>query len=179
MQPRVVQVPTVVAEVHRVAGAEQPHDEVEALLHQPARVLLREPDHRAVRRQRARAGAEHDAPARQMVEQNDALRYPKRVVVREADNTGPEADVARSFGGDGDEDFRRGRQLGPRRVVLAAPGFVVATAVEPLDQFEVGLECQRGIDSWRMKRRQENAEAKALVHQRLSPLAWAAAENSG
>ena len=62
---------------------------------------------------------------------------------------------------------------------FAAPGFVIAAAVEPLDQFEIGLECERGIDSRRMKRRQENAEAKALVHQRLSPLACAAEEASG
>jgi hypothetical protein len=43
-------------------------------------------------------------------------------------------------------------------VVLAAPGLVVAAAVEPLDQFEILLERQRRILARGVEGGHENAE---------------------
>src|SRR5918996_1304829 len=48
MQPRIAQVPTLVLERHRLLRRQQPHDDVEALLEQFARLGLRDPDHDAV-----------------------------------------------------------------------------------------------------------------------------------
>jgi hypothetical protein len=76
MQPRISQIPTMVFECHRLIIRQQPHDDVEALLEEFTCLGLSDPDHDAVCRQRAWSGAEHHAPASQMIEQHDAFRYP-------------------------------------------------------------------------------------------------------
>lgn len=68
MQPCISQIPTMVLECHRLISCQQPHDDVKALLEELTRLGLRDPDHDAVRRQRAWSGTEHRAPAGQVIE---------------------------------------------------------------------------------------------------------------
>jgi hypothetical protein len=48
--------------------------------------------------------------------------------------------------------------------MFAEPRFVVATAVEPLDQLEIALQGQRRIDAGFVERREKNAEVQVLAH---------------
>jgi hypothetical protein len=113
MQSRPAQIPPIIAVGHRLLRLEQPHDDIEALLQQSTRLRLGKPDHRTVGRQRARTSPEHHAPPRQVIEQDDALRYPKRVVVGKADNARSEPDVPGPLRRDRDEDLRRRTNFRP------------------------------------------------------------------
>ena len=104
-----------------------------------------EPDHDRVGRQRPGPEAEHEPAPGEVVEQDGPLGDPQRVVVADADHAGAELDVAGPLGGGGDEDLRRGDDLGAGRVVLADPRLVEAEPVEVLDQLEVALERQRRV----------------------------------
>ena len=164
MQPRLAQVPAVVLERDGFVAGEQLGDDAEPVFQKPARLALLQSDHDAVGRQRARAEAEHRPSARQMVKQHDALRHPQRIVIRDADDAGAEPDVPGALGGGGNHDFRRGGKLGAGGVVLAEPRLVVAAAVEPLNQLEIALQRQCGVDARLVERREKNAEAQALAH---------------
>ena len=93
VQACVAQVPAVVLEGDRLFGGEQPHDDVQALFQQWPGLGLRQADHDAVRRQRARAQAEHHTAAGQVVELHDALGHPQRVVVADAGDARAQLDV--------------------------------------------------------------------------------------
>ena len=169
MQPRVAQVPSLVFERDGLVVGEQPGDNADPVFQQPAGLARLQPDHDAVGRQRARAEAEHHPPARQMVEQHDALRDPKRIVIRDADHAGAELDMPRAFRGSGNHDFRRGGKFGAGGVVFAEPRFVIAAAIEPLDQFEIALQGERRVDAGLVEWCEENAEAQALAHGTVFP----------
>ena len=47
--------------------------------------------------------------------------------------------------------------------MFADPGLIVAELVEPLDQFQIAMQCERGIVADPVERRQEDAEAQAVV----------------
>ena len=115
--------------------------------------------------QGAGADAEHDAAARQVVEQDEAVGDHERVVVRQADDPGAEADVAGAFGRRGHEHLGRGDGFPAGAVVLADPGFVVAEVVEPLEQLQVTLQRQGGILAKPVEGSQENTERQPL-HER-------------
>ena len=139
MQPCISQIPTMVLECHRLISCQQPHDDVKALLEELTRLGLREPDHDAVRRQRAWSGTEHRAPAGQVIEQHDAFRDPQRIVVGEADDARAKLDVTRALGRNRDHDFGRRADLRTGGMVLTKPRFIVTEAVEPSDQIQIVL----------------------------------------
>jgi hypothetical protein len=166
VQPRVAQDPAVVGEVHRLVAAQQPHDDVGGVVEQFTGAGHVEPDHRRVRRQRTRTETQHEATARQVVEEHRALGHPERVVVGGGDDARPELDVSGAAGGRGDEDLRGRDDLRAGRVVLADPGLVVPAAVEPGDGVEVALEQQRRVLPRRVERRHEDPESHpSLVHE--------------
>jgi hypothetical protein len=64
-------------------------------------------------------------------------------------------------------------------VVLADPGLVITQPVEVLDELEIALESQAGILVDRVKRRQEDSEAKrGIQHVRGSSLSEAAGSST-
>src|ERR1700733_2611739 len=164
MQARVDQFPAFVLEIDRLVAFEQSHDHAEALFEQPPCVGLFDADHRPVGRQRAGSDAKHDAPAREMVEQDYALGDPKRIMIREADDAGAKLNVARPFRSHGHEDFGRSADLRSRRMMFAEPRFVIAAAIEPLDELKIALERERRIDARLMKGRQKDAKTKPMRH---------------
>ena len=105
MQPRLVQLEPVGLHRDRLLAVQQPHDRVQRLQH--ARTLRAgfDAQHVGVRRQRARAAAQHGAAARHVVELHEALRHHERMVIRQAGHAGAEPDVLGALGGGGDEQF--------------------------------------------------------------------------
>ena len=99
MQSSFAQVPAVVLERDGLFAGEQLGDDAQSVFKQPARLALLQSNHNAVGGQRTRANAKHRSPARQMVEEHDALRKPQRIVVRDADHAGAELDVPGALGG--------------------------------------------------------------------------------
>src|SRR5271169_907254 len=85
-------------------------------------------------------------------------------MIREADDARAELNVARPFSRHGHEDFRRSADLRSRRVMFAAPRFVIAATVEPLDKLEIALQRERRIDAWLVERREKNTESKSISH---------------
>ena len=99
-----------------------------------------------------------------MVKEDDALSDPQRVMIRNADHPGAEFDVTRALGCRRYHDFRRGGELGASGVMLAEPRLIIATAIQPLDEIEIALQCERWVDAGLMEGREKNAEAQALGH---------------
>src|SRR6516225_5482314 len=99
-----------------------------------------------------------------MVEEDDALSHPQRIVIRNADHAGAEFDVTRALGRRRYHDFRRGGELGASGVMLAEPCLIIAAAIQPLDEIEIALQCERRVDAGFMEGREKNAEAQALAH---------------
>ena len=121
--------------------------------------------HVGVGAQSAGPDAEHDASARQVVEQDEAVGDHERVVVWQADDAGAEADVAGAFGRRGHEHLGRGDGFPAGAVVLADPGLVVAEVVEPLEQLEVAFQSQGGILAEPVEGSQEDTKRQPL-HER-------------
>jgi hypothetical protein len=48
--------------------------------------------------------------------------------------------------------------------MLAEPRLIIAAAIEPLDEIEIALQCERWVDAGLMEGREKNAEAQALAH---------------
>jgi hypothetical protein len=48
--------------------------------------------------------------------------------------------------------------------MFAAPRFVIAAAVEPLDKLEIALQRERRIDAWLVERREKDPKTKAIRH---------------
>ena len=146
----------------RLVAAQQVDEDGGVLLERLALFGRLDADHRRVRGQRAGSEAEHEAAAGEMVEQDRPVRHPQRVVVRQRQDAGAELDVP-GLGGDvGDEDLRRGDDLGAARVVLADPGLVVTEVVELADRRHVARDRRRRVLAGRrMERRHEDAEAKS------------------
>ncbi len=57
----------------------------------------------------------------------------------------------------------RGDQLPAGGMVLADPGLVVAEVIEPLEQFDVAADGQRGVLAQPMERGEEDAEFQAAM----------------
>ena len=139
---------------------EEAQDDVQRLGHAVALHVGIDAQHQRVGRQQSRPGAEHDAAARHVVELDDAVRRHQRIMVRQRDDAGAEADRPRALGGDRDEQFGRADRLPAGGMVLADPRFVEAQPVEPGHQLQVALEALRGVFLHRMERRQEDAVAE-------------------
>ena len=88
----------------RLAGQEL-EDGLERLLHHVALLGGIDAHHEGVGGQGARADAEHDAAARQVVEQHHAVRQHERVVVGQRRDARAEADVPGALRRGGDEDL--------------------------------------------------------------------------
>ena len=169
VQPRVPERPALVLEADRLVGAQQPHDDVEPLVEQAPRILLAQADHRAVGGQRARPHAQHHAPPRQVVELHDALGDPERVVVGDRHHARAQLDGARALRGHRDHQFGARADLGAGGVVLPEPHLVVGAAVEPLDQLEVLLQREGGVDAGLVEGGEEDAEAHPVVRAERAP----------
>ena len=72
-------------------------------------------------------------------------------MIRQRDDAGAEANVARALDCAGDEHLRAGDDLEAARVMLADPGLVIVEAVEMLDQLHVPLDRKRGVLAQRME----------------------------
>ena len=77
-----------------------------------------------------------------MIELDNAFSNPQGIVIRDADDAGAKFDVAGALRGDGDENFRRGTNLGSGRMMFAAPSFVIIAPIEPLNELEVLFQSQ-------------------------------------
>ena len=162
LQPGLDELEPVRLHGDRLAG-QQEEDGLERLLHHVALVGGVDAHHEGVGGQGARADAEHDAAACQVVEQHHAVGQHERVVVGQRRDAGAEADVLGALRRGGDEDLGRGDDLVPGGVVLAEPGLVEAERVEVLDQLQVALERQRRVLAHGMERGQEDPELQAAV----------------
>ena len=105
LEPRVDQLEPVTLDVDRPILLEQRHDRFERLVHALTLVKRVDPHHRGVRRKRARSDAHHRATASHVIELDHAVDHHQRVVIRQADHAGAEADVASALRGSGDEDL--------------------------------------------------------------------------
>ena len=110
--------------------------------------------------------AEHRAAFRHVIELRHALGDVERVVVGQRDDAGAEHDALAALAGGGEEHLRRRDHLPAGRVMLAAPEFVVAEAIELRDEVEVALELEHGVLTERMVWRQKGAELET-VHNRV------------
>jgi hypothetical protein len=54
--------------------------------------------------------------------------------------------------------------------MLAEPRLIIAAAIQPLDEIEIALQCERWVDARFMEGREKNAEAQALAHGGVPPL---------
>ena len=90
-------------------AVEQPQDHLDRLDHAVALLVDRNAHHHRVRRQQARADAEHHAAARLVVELDDAVRRRQRVVIRQRHDAGAELDALRALGRRRDEELRATR----------------------------------------------------------------------
>ena len=114
---------------------EQDREILDEVLSEPPRV---ETDHRCVRLQHAGTDAEHEATAREVVEEHRTIGHPQRVVVRQRDHAGTEADAGGPRRHVAAEDLRRGDRLDASGVVLAEPRLFEAERLEELDRLRVG-----------------------------------------
>src|SRR6516162_761413 len=57
--------------------------------------------------------------------------------------------------------------------MLAEPRLIIAAAIQPLDEIEIALQCERWVDTGLMEGREKNAEAQPLAHWgRSSAFMW-------
>ena len=126
-----------------------------------SRVDLRlDAHHEGVRRQQARAGAEHDPAPGHVVELNDPVRHVERVVIRKRHHAGPELDVLGSLRRGGDEHLRRVDGLETGRVVLTDPRLLETQLIQPLAELKVPLQGQGRILADRVERGEEHPVAQ-------------------
>jgi hypothetical protein len=116
-----------------------------------------------VRRELAGSAAEHGAPAREVVEQHEAIGEHQRVVIGERVHAAAEADVLGARGRRGNEHLGRRDELEAARVMLADPDLVEPEVVEVFDQLEVAFECERRVLPGWMKRGHEESEAHSPI----------------
>jgi hypothetical protein len=164
VQPCLSQVPAFVLERNRRVAGQKLHYDGESVFQQSACLALLNSDHDAVGRKGTGPKSKHGAPARQMIQQHQPFGYPEGIVVGDADDSGAKPDVPGPLGRRRDHQFRRGRDLGAGRVMFAKPGFVIAAAIEPLDQFQVALQGKRGVDPRLMERGEKDSEAQPRIH---------------
>ena len=78
--------------------------------------------HLEVAGEAAGADAEQEAALRQVVQEGDAMGEHRRLVIRQAGDTGPQLDLPGAGQHVGDQKIRRGDALPLGREVLADPG---------------------------------------------------------
>jgi hypothetical protein len=98
-----------------------------------------------------------------MIQHDDAVGQDERVVVGERVDPGAQLDVPRAFGRGSDEHLRAGDQFTACRVVLADPRFGVAQSIEVLDQLQVAMQGQCGVDPGLVHRWQEHTEPERFI----------------
>ncbi len=133
---------------------------VERLIDPRPLVLRVDADPIRVLHQGARPHAEHDAPARHVIELHHAVGQDERVVIRQGYDAGAEPDVPGAFGRRGNENLGRGDDLEAARMMLADPGLRVVEAVQMLEQLHVAADGERRVLVEIVERRQEDAATK-------------------
>jgi hypothetical protein len=151
--------PATVVERDGIVAAHQPDDDIDGVLEELARLRHVEPDHLRIAGQRPGSQPEHEPPACHVVELHRTLRHPQRVVVAGAHDPRAELDVAGALGSGGDEDLRRGDDLGAGRVVLADPRLVEPQPIEVLYQLQVVVQQHCRVLTRRVERCHEDTEA--------------------
>ena len=104
LKARVLQLEPFRLDADRFA-LEKTKDHFKRLDHAVALFCDFDAEHVRVRGKQARAGAEHHAAARHVVELDDAVRDHQRVVIGQRDDARAELDARGAFGGGGDEEF--------------------------------------------------------------------------
>ena len=168
VQAGVVERQAIGGVVDRLVAGEELHHDCHVLLEQRAHLAGFEAEHRGVGRQGAGSDPEHDATARQMVEEHDSLGRPQRVVVRQRHHAGAELDAPGAGGCGSDEDLGGGDDLAAGGVVFTDPRLVEAEHVHVLQEVEIGLEGQCGVVLRWVERCHEGAETQ--VHDEVSVL---------
>ena len=98
-----------------------------------------------ISRQRADTEAVLGASASEVVDEDDPLRDPQGVVVRQRDDSRAELDALGLRRDMGDERERVDDQFTAARVVLAEPHLVEPEHVVQLHQLDVAPECEIGV----------------------------------
>ena len=171
VEPRLVQLEPVGLHRDRPVALEQGHDRVERLVHALALRAGLDAHHVGVRHERPGPAPQHGAPARHVVELDEAVGDEQRMVIRQAGHARAEHDVTGALGGGPDHDLRRGDQLPARGMMLADPRLVVPEVIEPLDQLHVAGEGERGILAHAVEGSQEDAELHSAVRHDVSSAA--------
>ena len=120
------------------------------------------PHHVSIAGQGPGPHAQHHSPVGHVVKLDHTVGHHEGVVVGQADDAGPQLDVARAFGGGGNEQFGRRDSLPAGAVVLADPGLVVTQVVQPLDQLHVPVHGQGRIFADSVEGPKEYAEFHAF-----------------
>ena len=105
-----------------------------------------------------RAGAEDHPSAGHVIELDDALGDIERMVIRQRDHAGAEADAVRALTRRGEEQLGRGDHFPAGRLVLAAPEFVESEFVQVLGEGEIASQLQHRMLADRVVWRQDGAE---------------------
>jgi hypothetical protein len=166
LEHRVAEREPVARDRERGGVRHQAQDDPEGLVHHVAEPVGLQPEHHRVGDVPPGPDAEVHAPAGQVVEQHDAVGDHQGVVVRQAHRPGPQPDVPRALGRDGQEQLRGGDGLPARAVVLADPCLVEAEPVAERDQLQIALEGECGVLPLGMEGGDEDAElqGKARDH---------------
>src|SRR5713101_9054273 len=141
---------------------EQANDRADALDHALALRSRIYPEHVCVCGQRPGAASEHHAAMGQMVEQGEAVRDVKGMMIRDTDDARAELDSLGAGRRDRHENFGRRDYFPSRRMMLADERFFVAELVEPFDELHVALETERRVFADAMKGGHENSELHHL-----------------
>ena len=119
-------------------------------------------EHRPVARQAGRGDAEIQPAVGEMVEHRDAIGEFGRVVIRQQEPAGAEADVLGLQERLRQQQVRRGMRLPRRGVVLADPGLLVAELVEPAQHLQIPVVTLVQAALRRMRGHREIAELHGL-----------------
>ncbi|MGY4256059.1 hypothetical protein ACVI1L_003127 [Bradyrhizobium sp. USDA 4516] len=115
-------------------------------------------EHRPVARQPGGRDAEIEPPVREMIEHRDAVGELGRVMIRQQEAAGPDADVLGLQQRLRDQQIRRRMRLPGCGVVLADPGFLIAELVEPAQHLQVPVVALLQSALRRMRRHREVSE---------------------
>src|SRR5579885_2441916 len=99
-----------------------------------------------------------------MIEHHDSLRHVERMMIRDRDHPGAEADPMRFHRGRRQKHLRRRDRFPSRRMMLADPELVVAKVIEQCGKFKVAFQLERGMLAHRMMRSEEHTKTEPVFH---------------
>ena len=142
-------------------AAEKAKDDPEALIEAGAELGGVESKLGGVGGGGAGADTEHDAPAGEVVKEEDALGDHVGMVVAQRENAGAELDRLGFLGDVGDKDLGAGDGLPTAGVVFADEDLVVAKLIEPLDGADIAADTEAHAVAHRVVGGHEEAELES------------------